>query len=182
MNVRGIGGAVRDRLRDGERFASRMAKSGRDRLRPRTGAKHTVVEYIMQLPRYLRLLGGLLVDPRVGIVDKLLVGAAIAYILNPFDFIVDAVPFLGQVDDVYLLGVALQRLVANAGKRVLLSHWSGSPQDLSPSSLQAVVSAAAFFLPRGVGRKIRDQLRQAKAEPAAPRARRGRAAGERVNG
>lgn len=150
---------MKDRLHEGGEFASRMAERGRDRLRPRTGAKHTVANYIMQLPRYVRLLGGLLVDPRVAIVDKLLVGAAIAYILNPFDFIVDAVPFLGQVDDVYLLGVALQRLVSNAGKRVLLSHWSGDPGDLSASSLQAVVSAAAFFLPRGVGRKLREQLR-----------------------
>lgn len=158
MNVRGMRGAMKDRLRDGEKFASRMAERGKERLRPRTGAKHTVVDYIMQLPRYLRLLGGLLVDPRVGIVDKLMVAGAIAYLLNPFDFIVDAIPFLGQVDDVYLLGLALQRLVANAGKRVLLSHWSGNPKDLSPASLQAVVSAAAFFLPRGMGRRLRDEI------------------------
>lgn len=178
MNVRDIGGTIRDRLRDGERFASRMASRGRDRLRPRTGARHTVVEYMMQLPRYIRLLGGLLVDPRVAVLDKVLVGAAIAYILNPFDFIVDAVPFLGQVDDVYLLGIALQRLVANAGKRVLLSHWSGNPADLSASSLQAVVSAAAFFLPSGVGRKLREHLRPA-ARPAASHARPGRPSAKR---
>ena len=171
MNVRGIRGAVKDRMRDGGRFASRLAERGRDRLRPRTGARHTVIEYMMQLPRYLRLLGGLLVDPRVGMVDKLLVGAAIAYILNPFDFIVDAVPFLGQVDDVYLLGVALQRLVANAGKRVLLSHWGGDPKDLSPASLQAVVSAAAFFLPQGMGRRLRAQLRGRQKPATRPRSR-----------
>ena len=86
----------------------------------------------------------------------------------------DAIPFLGQVDDVYLLGVALQRLVANAGRRVLLSHWGGNPADLSPSNLQAVVSAAAFFLPRGVGRKLRDQLRRpAPAKRGTKRAPRG---------
>ena len=170
MNVRGIGGATRDRLRDGERFASRIASKVRDRVAPRTGAKHTVIEYMMQLPRYVRLLGGLLVDPRVGALDKLLVGAAIAYILNPFDFVTDAIPFLGQVDDVYLLGVALQRLVANAGRRVLLSHWGGNPKDLSPANLQAVVSAAAFSLPRGGGRKLRDQLR--RPSPAKRRTRR----------
>jgi uncharacterized membrane protein YkvA (DUF1232 family) len=151
-------GSVKERVRSSGKLASRMAKSGRDRLRPRTGAKHTVVEYMMQLPRYLRLLGGLLVDPRVAALDKLLVAGAIAYILNPFDLVPEAIPFLGQVDDVYLLGIALQRLVGNAGKRVLLSHWSGSPADLSPASLQAVVSAAAFFLPRGVGRRLRHKL------------------------
>lgn len=151
---------MKDRLRDGERLAGRMMKAGRQRLRPRTGAKHTVMETVMQFPRYLRLLGGLLVDPRVAALDKLLVGAAIAYVLNPFDFIPEAIPFLGQVDDVYLLGLALQRLVANAGKRVLMSHWAGRPSDLSPAALQAVVSSAAFFLPRGVGRRIREEIRK----------------------
>ena len=158
MNVRGMRGAVRDRLRDGERLADRMVKAGRKKIRPRTGARHTVMEMVMQLPRYLRLLGGLLIDPRVAAFDKVLVGAAIAYVLNPFDFIPEVIPFLGQVDDVYLLGVALQRLVANAGKRVLLAHWSGNPGDLSAANLQAVVSAAAFFLPRGMGRRLRDEI------------------------
>lgn len=158
MNARGMRGAVRERLRETGRSADRLAKAGKRRLRPRTGAKHTVLEAIMQFPRYLRLLGGLLLDPRVAVLDKLLVGAAIAYVLNPFDLIPEAIPFLGQVDDVYLLGVALQRIVANAGKRVLLSHWSGRPADLSAANLQAMVSAAAFLLPRGMGKKIRSQL------------------------
>jgi len=160
VNARGLREAVRGGVRETGRVADRVARAGKKRLRPRTGARHTVVEAVMQFPRYLRLLGGLLVDPRVGVLDKLMVGAAIAYILNPFDIIPEAIPFFGQVDDVYLLGVALQRLVANAGKRVLLSHWSGRPSDLSLANLQAVVSAAAFFLPRGVGKKIRRQLQR----------------------
>ena len=32
---------------------------------PRTGAKRTVMYYVKQLPQYLRLLGGLISDPRV---------------------------------------------------------------------------------------------------------------------
>lgn len=146
-------------LRGGERLASRMAKEGRKKLRPRTGARHTVVQYIMQLPRYLRLLGGLMLDARVSAIDKVFVAAAIAYILNPFDLIPESIPFLGQVDDVYLLGLALQRLVMNAGRRTLLDHWSGSPKDLHPAAIQAVVSAAAFLLPRGVGKKLRKAAR-----------------------
>ena len=49
------------------------------------------------------LLGGLLIRPRVAGVDKLLVAAAIAYILMPVDLIPDFIPFLGEVDDVFLL-------------------------------------------------------------------------------
>src|SRR5678815_1552448 len=87
--------------------------------------------YIKQLPAYLRLLGGLLTDRRVASIDKLLVAGAIVYIAMPIDFIPDFIPFLGEVDDVFLLVIALQRLVANAGRPVLLSHWTGAMDDLA---------------------------------------------------
>ena len=44
----------------------------------------------------------------------------------PIDLIPDFIPFLGEVDDVFLLVLALQRLVANAGRPVLQAHWSGA--------------------------------------------------------
>jgi len=75
--------------------------------RPRTGAKRTIMDTIRQLPNYVRLLFGLLSDRRVATVDKLLVGAAIAYIIAPVDLIPDWIPFLGEVDDVFLLVTAL---------------------------------------------------------------------------
>ena len=70
-----------------------------------------------ELPNFLRLLGGLLTDMRVSTTDKLLVAGAVAYILLPMDFIPDFIPFLGEVDDIFVLVLALQRLIANAGKR-----------------------------------------------------------------
>ena len=38
----------------------------------------------------------------------------------PIDLIPDFIPFLGEVDDVFMLVLALQRLIANAGRHVLL--------------------------------------------------------------
>jgi uncharacterized membrane protein YkvA (DUF1232 family) len=122
---------------------------------PRTGAKRTVMYYIKQLPNYLRLLGGLLGDRRVSMVDKLLVAGAIAYIAMPIDLIPDFIPFIGEVDDVFLLIIALQRLVANAGRPVLQAHWSGTMEDLSDLNLKEALAAAAFFLPRGIRRKLK---------------------------
>src|SRR6476660_9821330 len=86
---------------------------------PRTGAKRTVMYYIKQFPAYLRLLGGLLTDRRVSALDKLLVAGAIAYIVMPIDIIPDFIPFLGEVDDLYLLIFALQRLISNTGRNVV---------------------------------------------------------------
>jgi uncharacterized membrane protein YkvA (DUF1232 family) len=122
---------------------------------PRSGAKRTLMSQIRQLPAYLRLLAGLVTDPRVAVVDKLLVVGAIAYIVMPLDIIPDFIPFLGEVDDLYLLMTALQRLVSNAGRAVLLAHWSGSPAALADLNMQQVLAAAAFFLPRRIRRRLR---------------------------
>ena len=145
-------GEVRSRRRGASATAART-RGGADS--PRTGAKRTVMYYIKQLPNYLRLLGGLLTDRRVNMVDKLLVAGAIAYIAMPIDLIPDFIPFIGEVDDVFLLVIALQRLVANAGRPVLQAHWSGTMEDLSDLNLKEALAAAAFFLPRGIRRKLK---------------------------
>jgi uncharacterized membrane protein YkvA (DUF1232 family) len=122
---------------------------------PRTGGKRTVMTTMKELPNFLRLLGGLLTDFRVALTDKLLVAGAVAYILLPLDYIPDFIPFLGEVDDVFLLVIALQRLIANAGRAVVLDHWMGDPKDLGSLDLERVLAAAAFFLPRRVRRRLR---------------------------
>jgi len=149
--TRTTGGQAR-RARTG---ANASAARTRDAATPRTGARRTVMYYIKQLPAYLRLLGGLLTDRRVAAIDKLLVAGAIAYIALPIDFIPDFIPFLGEVDDVFLLVIALQRLVANAGRPVLLSHWTGAMEDLADLNLKEALAAAAFFLPRNIRRKLK---------------------------
>jgi uncharacterized membrane protein YkvA (DUF1232 family) len=135
--------------------AARGAHRFREAARPRTGAKRTLLHTIQQIPAYLRLFGGLFTDRRVSAVDKLLLGAAIAYTLAPVDLIPDIVPFMGQVDDVFLLMTATQRLIANAGRRVVADHWHGDPEELRDLNVKRVISAAAFFLPLGLRRKLR---------------------------
>jgi uncharacterized membrane protein YkvA (DUF1232 family) len=110
---------------------------------------------LKDLPNFLRLLGGLLTDTRVSYTDKLLVGGAIAYILLPMDFIPDYIPFLGEVDDLFVLVLALQRLIANAGRTVIQDHWMGDPAQLKELNLEQVLVAAAFFLPRRMRRRLR---------------------------
>ncbi len=122
---------------------------------PRSGARRTVLDTIKQIPDYLRLLVGLLSDRRVAGIDKLLVAGAIAYIVMPIDLIPDFVPFIGQVDDIYLLVFSLQRLMTNAGAKVLTDHWRGAISELNPTNLRSVLMAAAFFLPPRIRRRLR---------------------------
>jgi len=121
----------------------------------RAGAKQTIVSTMKQLPNFLRLLGGLLTDRRVSNTDKLLVAGAIGYVLLPMDLIPDSIPFLGEIDDLFLLVLALQRLIANAGRAVIEDHWMGDPGSLRTLDLERVLVAAAFFLPRRVRRRLR---------------------------
>jgi uncharacterized membrane protein YkvA (DUF1232 family) len=147
--------ATAARRRRAAEAAPRTASAKEQTRSPRTGAKRTVVHYIRQLPHFLRLLFGLVTDPRVAMVDKLLVFGAIAYIVTPIDLIPDFIPFIGEVDDVYLLVIALQRLISNAGRIVLLDHWGGDTEDLADLNLRGALSAAAFFLPRRIRRRLR---------------------------
>lgn len=137
------------------RRAERQAKRG-----PRRGAKRTILDTVRQLPEYGRLLWGLLTDRRVAPVDKLLVGAALAYLVLPLDIIPDYIPFFGEIDDVYVLVLAVQRLIRNAGTRIVAEHWAGNLRELSVTNLRAVLAAAVFFLPRRTRRRLRRVLRR----------------------
>lgn len=123
--------------------------------RPRSGQKRTVLGAISELPNFLRLLYGLMTDSRVAPLDKLLVAGAIGYVVMPMDIIPDFIPFIGEVDDVFVLMLALRRLMQNAGRTVLLDHWMGDPDELAELKLDRVLAAAAFFLPRRVRRRLR---------------------------
>jgi uncharacterized membrane protein YkvA (DUF1232 family) len=122
---------------------------------PRTGAKRTIVSTMREIPNFLRLLYGLLTDPRVSSLDKLLVAGAIAYVVMPMDVIPDFIPFIGEIDDVFVIVLALQRLISNAGRTVVADHWMGEPGELSSLNLERVLAACAFFLPRRVRRRLR---------------------------
>lgn len=122
---------------------------------PRPNPRRTVISTMKELPNFLRLIGGLLTDVRVSTTDKLLVAGAIGYVLLPMDFVPDFVPFIGEIDDIFLLVLALQRLIANTDRSVVLEHWMGDPKQLRSLDLERVLFAAAFFLPRRVRRRLR---------------------------
>ena len=75
-------------------------------------------------------------------------GAAVAYLFVPADLIPDWIPALGEIEDVFLLALALSRLLNNAGIDVLMDHWDGDM-----ASLEAALSAldrAGSLLPEPV--------------------------------
>lgn len=80
---------------------------------------------LMFVPNLLLLSGRLMVDPRVPTTERVLVAGAILYAFIPLDFIPDMLPFVGQVDDAYLIAISLLRLMTVTDPLVVQQHWRG---------------------------------------------------------
>ncbi|HEX6007376.1 MAG TPA: DUF1232 domain-containing protein [Burkholderiales bacterium] len=115
--------------------------------------RQSAVKLLRELPNLIKLLVRLLRDARVSRLDRVLFGAVIAYVLLPADLLPDFLGFLGLTDDLYLIGLALNRLFARAGADVLLEHWDGNPRALG--YLIEGVEEVGGLLPR----RIRNALR-----------------------
>jgi uncharacterized membrane protein YkvA (DUF1232 family) len=110
---------------------------------------------IFTLLRNPRALWRFLRDPNAPVLPRIVAPVAVAYVVMPIDFIPDFIPFFGEVDDVFVLVLALQRLIENAGRVVLLDHWTGQAADLADLNLRGALTAAAFFLPKRIRRRLR---------------------------
>jgi len=77
---------------------------------------------IWKLPMYARVIWGLVRDPRTPLPLKGLLGAALVYLVMPFDLIPDAIPILGQADDLTVLMLVLDLFIANAPADVRKDH------------------------------------------------------------
>mgnify|MGYP002780400593 CR=1 FL=1 len=138
--------------------AARRLAAPRLRRQPRAAAEgDKVSRLIRDVPAFGKLFYRLLRDPRVSRVDKAILAAVIAYVVSPWDLVPERLaPYLGRVDDLYLLALALDRLLNNAGVDVLLDHWEG---DLA--SLEAAIAAldkAASVLPERVRQLLHQKL------------------------
>ena len=99
-------------------------------LRRKKSRRKTAVKLLRELPNLVKLLVRLMRDARVSRLDRALFGAVIAYVLLPIDLIPDFIGVFGLTDDLYLVGLALNRLFSRAGAGVLIEHWDGNPRAL----------------------------------------------------
>jgi len=81
---------------------------------------------VWRLPSYARIIWGLLRDPRTPLPLKALLAAGLTYVVVPLDLIPDAVPILGQADDITVLLLVLDLFIANAPAEVRAEHVARS--------------------------------------------------------
>ena len=123
--------------------------------------KSRMKNMLMFLPNMVKLLGKLLTDSRVPLVEKGLFLAAIVYVISPLDFIPDVFPFIGQVDDVYMVALTLLRLINRTDETVVREHWEGGGDIASLAN--TVAGLAPALLPKRVARVLSSRVEMADA-------------------
>jgi uncharacterized membrane protein YkvA (DUF1232 family) len=127
----------------------------------RREARGRMSNFLMFLPNMVKLLGRLLKDARVPGAEKALFVAAIVYVISPIDFIPDVFPFIGQVDDIYVVALTLLRLLNRTDASVVREHWSGGGDIVSLSD--SIAGIAPMLLPKRVARVLSSRVELAPA-------------------
>jgi len=118
--------------------------------RGRKESREVATRLIPVLPRIVGLLFRLMGDRRVRLLDKGLVLGVLAYILMPLDLMPDLLGVLGWTDDLFLLGLALRRLVLSTDSAVVRENWRGGEEALE--RLESGVEQLGTLLPGPVQR------------------------------
>ena len=96
-------------------------------------------------PMYARLLWALASDPRVPRARKALLGLAGAYIVSPFDLVPERIPFVGAIDDVAVMVLAID--VFLEGMPETLVNEKLVELGIPPSELQADLARVRKLVP-----------------------------------
>ena len=111
---------------------------------------------LLFIPNLVLLCGRLMVDPRVPAKERLLVAGAIIYAIIPLDLIPDMLPFIGQVDDAYLIALTLLRLMSTTDPRIVREHWSGGGDIVELVGSVAIISGK--LLPQKIRRVLTSRI------------------------
>lgn len=136
-------------------------KDGKLKRRERTELKGRMRSFLMFLPNMVVLLGRLLKDARVPTAEKALFLAAIVYVISPLDFIPDVFPFIGQVDDIYVVALTLLRMINHTEASVVRAHWQGGG-DIAALA-ESIANVAPKLLPKRVSRVLTSRVELAPA-------------------
>src|SRR4051794_31315914 len=137
----------------------KKAPKGAVRRSERSELKERMKSFLMFLPNLFTLLLRLIRDPRVPKAEKALFGAAIVYVISPLDFIPDVFPFIGQVDDLYVVVLCLLRLINRTDDSVVRELWQGRGDIVVLAD--TIAGLAPRFLPRRIARVITSRVEMA---------------------
>src|SRR5262249_47975446 len=114
--------------------------------------KSRMKNLLMFLPNMVILCARLMVDKRVPRTERALFAAAVIYAIIPFDFIPDMIPFVGQIDDLFLISLTLLRLIDRTDDKVVREHWRGGGDVVQLA--ESVVTVAPLLMPKRIARVL----------------------------
>jgi uncharacterized membrane protein YkvA (DUF1232 family) len=138
-----------------------IAKQAKPTRKDKIQLKGRMSSFLMFLPNMFTLLGRLLKDNRVPLTEKALFAAAVVYVIMPLDFIPDVFPFIGQVDDIYLVALTLLRLLNRTDETVVRENWSGGGDIVGLAN--SIAGIAPMILPKRVTRVLSSKVELAEA-------------------
>jgi uncharacterized membrane protein YkvA (DUF1232 family) len=117
----------------------------REKVAGYTGA---YADYVLLVPDLFLLITRLMLDPRIDGKHKVYMGAALAYVISPIDFL-SARRFgpLGYLDDLVVVVAALNMLFNEVDREIILEHWSGKADLLA--TVQKVLAQADDLVGKG---------------------------------
>lgn len=140
---------------------TKQSKALKPTRKEKSALKSRMSNFLMFLPNMFRLLGRLIKDSRVPLAEKALFAAAIVYVIMPLDFIPDIFPFIGQVDDIYLVALTLLRLINRTDENIVRQHWSGGGDIVKLAD--SIAGLAPAILPKRVSRVLSSKVELAPA-------------------
>lgn len=119
-------------------------------------ARPRLKNLLLFIPNMILLCARLMTDTRVPKTEKALVAGAVLYAIIPLDLIPDMIPFVGQIDDAYLIAVTLLRLVDRTDASVVREHWNGGGDVVQ--LIEAMALMTAKLLPRRIRRVLTSKV------------------------
>lgn len=116
------------------------------RIPPHTQAK--LREYLLAVPNLGKLLGRLVLDPRVPSNYKATLVVVVAYIYSPIDLVPSFIGGLGQFDDLIVAALALNHLLNEIDPAIVREHWDGDDDVLE--TIQEVLKITSSWVPERV--------------------------------
>jgi uncharacterized membrane protein YkvA (DUF1232 family) len=122
-----------------------------------TQLKSRMKNLLLFLPNMVILCSKMMVDSRVPRTERALFAGALIYAIIPFDFIPDMIPFVGQVDDLFLIALTVLRLIDRTDDMIVREHWRGGGDIVALAESAATV--APLLIPRRISRVLLSRVK-----------------------
>lgn len=110
-----------------------------------SGGQTDIKEYLLLVPRLVKLLWRLARDPRVPARTKATLFLLGGYIASPIDLIPDALPGIGQLDDIAVIAFVLDQMLNRVPEDIVREHWEGDEDILEV--VQEILDISTAFVP-----------------------------------